>query len=95
MEKYLLERKENMGTPTPFRNYFLLDFEGNPIDEKNKLTDEALTAMDIDVLATNEGETTWRVVATGEKAKYLYGLFLETLEKMYELMQAGVFMPGM
>lgn len=91
----MLERKENIGTTAPFRNYFLIDFEGNPIDEKNKLTDKALAAMDIYVLATNEGETAWRVVATGEKAQYLYGLFAETLEKMYELMQAGVFMPGL
>ena len=97
MKKLLLEREAtfNKNDLNPWRLYFLLDWDGNPIDENGHLVESAVIELTKNYLCCNNectnGTVKWSVIYEGEEAETWYKYYTDTLDRMMTLTQHGIF----
>ena len=96
MTKLLLERSVVFNNNlNPWRLYFLLDWDGNPIDENGHLVEGAVTELTKNYLCCDNkspnGTVKWSVIYEGEEAETWYKYYTDTLNRMMTLTQHSIF----
>lgn len=97
MRKLLLERKEtfNNNPKNPWHLYFLLDWDGNPIDENGHLVESAVTELAKNYLCCNnkcsDGTVKWSVIYEGEEAETWYKYYTDMLDRKMTLISHRIF----